>query len=192
MNSGPFESEVKLPIGDPSGVRNRLAGLGFLVRQPRVFEANVVLDTRNTVLRDRQQLLRLRAAGASIVLTFKGTPLQARHKTREEIEVALDSLDKMQQILERLGYFPVFRYEKYRTEYSQPGAGGVLCLDETPIGNYLELEGSPDWIDRTAERLGFAPENYVTLSYGSLYREHCQRHGIEPSHMVFGPRVPEL
>jgi adenylate cyclase class 2 len=42
-------------------------------------------------------------------------------------------------------------------------------VDETPIGNYAELEGPAEWIDRAATRLGVDPAQYITLSYGRLF-----------------------
>jgi len=91
----------------------------------------------------------------------------------------------MSAILERLRYRPVFRYEKYRTEFREPRRAGTIVLDETPIGVYLELEGTPAWIDRTARRLGFAHEDYITASYGRLYVEWCRQHRCKPADMVF-------
>ena len=87
--------------------------------------------------------------------------------------------------LKGLGYEPVFRYEKYRTEFTRPGHAGAVMLDETPIGDYLELEGSPRWIERTARALGKSPAEFITASYGALYREHCQARGAVPGNMVF-------
>ena len=117
--------------------------------------------------------------------TFKGPPLAARHKTREELEVNLSSAATCGLILQRLGYQPAFRYEKYRTEYRLPGTSGIATLDETPIGVYLELEGSPRWIDRMARRLGFREQDYITASYGRLYLEWCAARQATPGHMVF-------
>jgi len=88
-------------------------------------------------------------------------------------------------ILERLGYQPVFRYEKYRTEYTRTGQSGLAMIDQTPIGDFLELEGSPSWIERTARALGRSPAEFITASYGALYREHCQASGVKPGNMVF-------
>ena len=72
-------------------------------------------------------------------------------------------------MLSRLDFIPTFRYEKFRTEYHRAGETGVATLDETPIGVYLELEGAPAWIDRSARRLGFAESDYSTASYYGLY-----------------------
>ena len=62
---------------------------------------------------------------------------------------------------------------------------GVVTLDETPIGNFFELEGTPDWIDKTATLLGFERGAYVLASYGRLYLDHCAANGLEPTNMVF-------
>ena len=59
-------------------------------------------------------------------------------------------------------------------------------LDETPIGNFLEIEGRPKWIDRTARVLGFSAGDYITTSYGSLYRIYCRENGVSRKDMVFG------
>ncbi|MBV8709904.1 MAG: hypothetical protein JO028_22160 [Acidobacteriaceae bacterium] len=91
----------------------------------------------------------------------------------------------MHQILTSIGFQPSFRYEKYRTEFQADGAAGIVTLDETPIGFFLELEGPGDWIDKTAKDLGFSPESYVLESYGRLYVADCERRGVKPSHMVF-------
>ena len=92
-------------------------------------------------------------------------------------------------ILERLGFAPVFRYDKYRTEFRSGRGPGIATLDETPIGVFVELEGSPAWIDRTARRLGFSEKHYITMSYGQLYFRNCLRKGVTPTHLVF-PRTP--
>jgi adenylate cyclase class 2 len=58
-------------------------------------------------------------------------------------------------------------------------------LDETPIGWYMELEGAPRWIDRTARELGFSEDDYITASYGALYQQWSPSRGVKPADMVF-------
>jgi len=105
------------------------------------------------------------------------------------LEIEISDSGTALAILKNLGFHRVFRYQKYRTEYSQPGAHGVVTLDETPIGCYLEVEGSPQWIDRTARKLGFSENDYITVSYGELYFEFCASQGIQPADMVFTRRA---
>jgi adenylate cyclase class 2 len=177
------ETEVKIAADHFRRVRARLKTLGFQRVQSRQFEANMLFDTPNGELRATGRLLRVRRAGKRTILTFKGPANTGRHKSREELEIEVSDERLCQAILGRLGFHPTFRYEKYRTEYSD--GHGHVTLDETPIGNYLELEGAGGWIDRTAAALGFADHHYVTLSYGGLYLNYCESRGIEPTHMVF-------
>ncbi len=167
------ETEIKLRLDDPASAKRQLRKLGFSIARRRVLEINTVFDTP------------LRQAGSRRTLTFKGPPVASRYKSREEIESAFTDDKAMRLILERLGYKPVFRYEKYRTEYTRPGQAGAVMLDETPIGDYLELEGSPRWIERTARALGRSPAEFITASYGTLNREHCRARGVTPGNMVF-------
>ncbi|MGA8072549.1 MAG: hypothetical protein WB995_03685, partial [Candidatus Acidiferrales bacterium] len=82
-----------------------------------------------------------------------------------------------------------FRYEKYRTEYRLAKLKDLhLDLDETPIGDYLELEGSPAAIDRAAKLLGFKAADYITATYWDLYVADCRGRGITPSDLVFHRR----
>ncbi len=179
------ETEIKLACDGFARIRRKLIALGFRRSKARVFESNELFDTAGSALRGQGCLLRLRRAGRHTILTFKGPAVPGKHKTREELETGVADEARFRAILDRLGYQPGFRYEKYRTEYSD--GTGVVTLDETPIGDYLELEGTPEWIDLTAGRLGFSESDYITKSYGKLYLEFCQQRGIVPTHMVFSP-----
>jgi adenylate cyclase class 2 len=46
------------------------------------------------------------------------------------------------------------------------------CLDETPFGCYLELEGEPQAIRAAMESLGLAPDRAEPRSYPELYAAH--------------------
>jgi len=184
MASGKREIEIKLRAGDAASARRRLRSAGFRVSRRRVFEANTVFDTPGMALRASQELLRVREAGGVVTVTYKGQPAPGRHKDREELELKVSGAALMAAIFDRLGFRPAFRYEKYRTEYRKAGGAGVATVDETPLGVFLELEGPPPWIDRTARALGFAEADYITASYGRLYLEWCERQGIEPGNML--------
>jgi adenylate cyclase class 2 len=142
-----------------------------------------VFDTVELALRGERKLLRLREYGEERILTYEGPPEDGPHKVREEIETRVTDAAAMRQLLARLGYQVVFRYEKYRAEYEADG--GMAVVDETPVGNFIELEGEAEWIDRKAGEMGFTAADYITLSYGSLYLDWCARQGLEPGHMEF-------
>ena len=188
MAHGNRETEIKLAVANVQTARRLLRAAEFRVFRRRVFEVNLVFDTEDLTLRRNRTLLRVREAGGRATFTFKGVPIQGRHKSREELEMEIPSARTMSQILERLGYRPVFRYEKFRSEYRAPGGSGIATLDETPIGVFLELEGAGRWLDRAARKLGFGSDSYITLSYASLYLAWCQERGTTPSNMVFRRR----
>jgi adenylate cyclase class 2 len=77
----------------------------------------------------------------------------------------------------------VFRYEKYRTEFARGSEPGLVTLDETPVGNFMELEGPARWIDHTAKVLGFSRDAYITDSYGKLYEDWCAARNLVPGDM---------
>jgi adenylate cyclase class 2 len=84
-----------------------------------------------------------------------------------ETETKLEDGEALAQIFEAIGLIPSFRYEKYRAEWSD-GEGHVV-LDETPIGDIVELEGDPEWIDRVAKQLGIKESEYITQSYAQMF-----------------------
>ena len=183
--SSGLETEVKIPLTDLAAARARIESLGFQVSVARVFEANTIYDTVGQTLRQANMLLRLRQAGERSVITWKGPSVVGPHKSRPEIETSVGSIERLDQILQQLGYAPMFRYEKYRTDFAAPNAEGTIVLDETPIGGFLELEGAGDWIDETAERLGFSKNDYVLDSYGKLFLSFKEKNGFPHSNMVF-------
>lgn len=185
MGRGGHETEIKLPASGVRPAKRLLYSAGFRVHKRRIFEDNTIFDTPEQSLRGAASLLRLREAGGKAILTFKGRPLESKHKSREELEIDVSNGTTARAIVERIGFRPVFRYQKYRTEYKQPSRSGTATLDETPIGIYLELEGPPGWIDRTARKLGFSEREYITASYGRLYLDWCQKNRRKPADMVW-------
>jgi adenylate cyclase, class 2 len=185
VSDTPRETEIKLAVSGAAVGRGLLRAAGFRVSRRRVFEANTLFDTTRQTLRRTGRLLRVRQAGSLGTLTYKGPPAIGKYKDREELEVETSDAPRLAEMLARLDFRPVFRYEKYRTEYRRTDEAGLATLDETPVGVFLELEGPPSWIDRNARRLGFREAGYITASYYALYAEHCRKHGVRPTHMTF-------
>jgi adenylate cyclase class 2 len=180
-----IETEIKLRVPDAEGGRTLIEGHGYTVAMPRVFESNALYDTEDHALQQRGELIRVRRAGQLGILTFKAAHLPGRHKRRTELETQVADPAMVESILERLGLTLTFRYEKYRTEFRRASADGVITLDETPIGVFLELEGTAEWIDDAARELGFEESDYILSSYGRLYIDHCHAKGVTPTSMVF-------
>jgi adenylate cyclase class 2 len=184
----PKEVEIKFVLSNLKAAERKLRRLGFRLQTRRTHEVNTLFDLPGAVLRRRGELLRLRRYGQQWILTHKGKSVPGRHKTREEIEVRVADGDAVAAILRALGFLPTFRYEKFRSEWSD-GAGHVV-LDHTPIGDFGEIEGPPAWIDRTARALGVGPDAYITDSYVQLFLKWKQRTGTPAQEMTFAACRP--
>ena len=181
------ETEIKLRLMQgPGRARALLHEHGFQATTARQLQTDQLFDLAAGGLRKSGRVLRLRSTGGQWTVTYKGpADASTMHKSREEIEAHVSDGSAFAQILERLGYQRSFSYEKYRTTFKSPGEDGIVTLDETPIGDFLELEGPGYWIDQTAVKLGFGPADYVTSSYATLYEEHRRKHETVPRDMKF-------
>jgi len=184
------EIEIKLRLPGKLGkIRRRLRELGFHIAGHRALESNTLFDNSKRTLRKHGKLIRVRVTNRGRLLTYKGPSQASKYKKRPELEIDLPETARVETMFEHMGYHPVFRYEKFRTEYSKgAGNGGKVLLDETPIGNFVEIEGSPRWIDRTARQLGFSSDDYITRSYGYLYLAYCREKRMPPKDMLFKNR----
>ena len=179
-----IETEIKVKIEDIEGFCLQLNALNPQVRAERHFEDNYLLDFPDGRLKSGRCLLRIRFAKGCCFLTFKGPSQPAGiFKTREELETGVEDGTAMLQTLERIGMSVCFRYQKYRREFALDQVH--VTVDETPIGNYVELEGTEDGIRALAHRMGIAEARFLRLSYYSLYVEHCQKTGEAPSFMLY-------
>lgn len=179
----PDEVEIKFEVSDVSALEKRLRTLNFDLETPSAHELNTLYDTPAGKLRKRGQLLRLRQFGDIWTLTHKARGRKGIHKTREETETQVADGRNMHSILLALGYLPAFQYEKFRAEWSD--AEGHVVVDQTPIGKFAEIEGPPEWIDSTAERLGVDPKHYITKNYAELFAEWKRRTGSPAKAMTF-------
>ncbi|HMG84290.1 MAG TPA: class IV adenylate cyclase [Terracidiphilus sp.] len=182
-----IETEVKFRVENISKLENQLRQAGFSQQTPRTFESNVLYDTPDRTMRARTEILRIRSYAGKWTVTHKRLPDvgpgEDAHKHRVETETEVADGDVLAQIFLSLGLTAAFRYEKWRSEWSD--GEGHCVIDETPIGDYAELEGSPEWIDRSADRLGVDRSAYLTLSYGRLFEQWRAEHHSAANDLTF-------
>ena len=182
-----IETEIKFVVLDVEQLATRLEQAGFSLLTPRTFESNVLYDWPDRTLRARTEILRIRNYAGRCLMTHKRLPdsgvSEDRHKHRIETETEVSDGEALASVFLSLGLVAAFRYEKWRTEWSD--GEGHCVVDETPIGNYAELEGSADWIDRAAARLGIDPAQYMTQSYGRLFDLWRQEHHSAAEDLTF-------
>lgn len=176
----PLEIEIKIKIEDDFAVvKTKLQEMKAELFHKRALEIDEYFDARGT-LQKGDEVLRLRDRS---VLTYKG-PQQKRQnmKVREELEVIVGDGSKLEQILGKLGYTLSDKKEKYRETYLLDHT--KVSLDETPMGNYLEIEGEKGNVAKVARRLGFTERDYIKESYTALWKDYAKQRKIKGS-MVF-------
>ncbi|HZC22220.1 MAG TPA: class IV adenylate cyclase [Candidatus Binatia bacterium] len=179
----PQEIEIKFRVGDLRALARRLRAAGFQLATRRTHEMNALYDLPGEVLRKRKELLRLRSYGSDWKLTHKSGGKVKRHSSRQELETSVGEGKQMEAILRALGYSPSFRYEKFRAEWTD-GKGQVV-VDQTPIGNFCEIEGKPRWIDQTAKKLGVRRDRYIMKNYATLFADWKQETKSKAQEMTF-------
>lgn len=181
----PREIEAKFPLLERAAVLERLKENGAECLYPETFEDNMILDRRGE-LRTRGAVLRVRKFGRYTIITWKGTASYAGGiKSREEVEAGIESFERAIALLDALGFRPVFRYQKLR-EVWRLGESEIV-LDHTPIGDYMEIEGQSDEIERVASILGLRMEDSIQMSYADLYRQQRRLRADLNENMVFSP-----
>jgi adenylate cyclase class 2 len=181
--SGPREEiEVKLAAKDLGGLRETLRDQGASLLAGVHEEVNDLYDYDEPArsLSGSGRTVRLRTAAGKAILTYKGKArFQSGVKTREEREVEVSDGGEAEGILAGLGLSRRFRYEKRREEWSLEDC--AIALDETPIGNFVEVEGDPASIRKVFVRLGLDFGEAIPYSYAELYqRRRKEQPGLPP------------
>lgn len=179
----PNEVEIKFLIDDRKALEEKLRTHGFREKTSSTHEMNTLYDFPGLELRKKGQLLRIREFGGKWKVTHKAKGAAGKHKSRAETETSVGEGEQLAAIFESLGLKPAFTYEKFRAEWTD-GQGEVV-LDHTPIGEFGEIEGEPDWIDQVAKLLGISEEHYITGSYAELFQEFASRTGCKAANMTF-------
>lgn len=184
------EIEVKLRLDNVDALTK--AGFVLELEMPRHFEDNWLLDTEEKRLGEKLAVLRVRQTGENGLLTYKEKAASdapvSQFKQRLEIETPLGEPANTLGIFERLGFLPWFRYQKYRTVYRATLPSGAqldVMADETPIGNFIELEGEEESIAEGVKLLGISPEDFVLESYLALQAAACAQQGKPFGDMTF-------
>jgi adenylate cyclase class 2 len=183
-----LEIEVKLASDSLDRLRN--AGFTLTLTKPRHFEDNFLLDTADRSLFKRGAALRVRKADGRGAVTYKGLVEECEEsllKIREEIESEAADPDLLILLFERLGFHRDFRYQKYRTSYRLAVDGRELKVefDETPMGNFIEIEGDEPEVLRVLETAGFSVSEIIRESYPELQALRCEARGTPLEDLVF-------
>jgi adenylate cyclase class 2 len=149
----------------------------------RRLQEDALLDTEDEELRRKRCVLRVRMENGKSRLTYKGPVQQSLVHVREELETVVGDGEALLTVFEQLGLHIWFRYEKYREEFSHEDV--IVAIDETPVGVFVEIEGSEQGIADMTATLGRTPADYIVDSYRALFLQHREELGFDGSDMVF-------
>ena len=178
-----LEREIKLRFESAEEARAAILAAGATPLHGRRLQEDSLLDSEDETLRRRRCVLRVRVENGKSRITFKGPVQPSAVKLREELETVVGDGEVLLHILEELGLHVWFRYEKYREEYSREDV--TVAIDETPVGVFVEIEGSEHGITAMADALGRRESDYVLDSYRSLFLQLRDTCGLTGSDMVF-------
>lgn len=188
MSSTTLEREIKLRFTSAEEAREAVLAAGCTPLLGRRLQEDALLDTDDEQLRRRRCVLRVRVENGKSRVTFKGPVQPSSMKVREEYETLLGDGEVLLKIFEELGLHAWFRYEKYREEFAHEDV--IVAIDETPVGVFVEIEGSEQGIHAMATALGRSQADYIVDSYRSLFLRHRDAYGLTASDMVFDEEAP--
>ena len=185
-SSAPLEREIKLRFESPEAARAAVLATSARPLRPRRLQSDVLFDTEQRTLSARGEVLRVRIEDGHNYVTFKSPAEHPTLKLREELETGVENGERLVAIFLRLGYRIWFRYEKYREEFALDEV--IIAVDETPVGSFVEIEGSDRGIIAAVAALGRGPSDFIIDSYRTLFVRHCDERGIPAGDMVFAER----
>lgn len=183
MTTTALEREIKLRFASAEEAREAVLATGATPLLGRRLQEDALLDTEDEDLRRKRCVLRVRMENGKSRITYKGPAQPSLMHVREELETLVGDGDVLLRVFGELGLHVWFRYEKYREEFAHEDV--IVAIDETPVGIFVEIEGSESGIASMAEALGRSPRDYVVDSYRALFVKHRQALGLTGTDMVF-------
>ena len=185
MTTATVEREIKLRYESVDDARAAILAAGATPLHGRRLQEDALLDTDDEQLRKRRCVLRVRTENGRSRLTWKGPVQPSLMKVREEVETVVGDGETLLRVLHELGLHVWFRYEKFREEFAYEDV--IVAIDETPVGTFVEIEGSEQGITNMAGLLGRSAADYVLDSYRGLFLAHRAQAGLTHADMLFEP-----
>jgi predicted adenylyl cyclase CyaB len=163
----PDEFEVKVFSIDLLAIQKKLKKIGKFDRQVTIHDYLF----QNAFTKDNGIVVRLRTTKTECILTFKG-PYEGTpgRQSREEIELAIPSLESGQSLLRLAGFTQASQRTLDRQYYTVDSVSvEIICTSLYPP--YLEVEGDHDTVIRVCEGLGIADSDIMVGEHAYLRPE---------------------
>ncbi len=182
MNKSSIEVEIKVHVSDLDPIRQRILESGAKMVQ-MVTQIDVYLSHPCRDFSITDEALRLRTTidandKKRFEITYKGPKIDTTTKTRAEINLHLDDIEKTLMLLTYLGFKEVATIKKQRELFRNVNVS--ISLDNVQcIGTFIEIETivqTEEEIDMarsnlfdTLTKLGLSPKQSIRESYLELY-----------------------
>ncbi len=183
MTTAILEREIKLRFASADEAREAVLATGATPLYGRRLQDDALLDTEDEGFRRKRCVLRVRMENGKSRLTYKGPVQPSLLHIREELETVVGDGEMLLRVFGELGLHVWFRYEKYREEFAHEDV--IVAIDETPVGVFVEIEGSEQGIAEMTAALGRTSADYIVDSYRSLFLQHREELGLNGPDMVF-------
>ena len=177
-----YEYEIKIKVENLEKIRNKLQEMNanFLgvIEESDVYFLHPCRDFRRT-----DEALRVRIYNDKLELTYKGPKISDKIKAREEINIELrhEDLQKIVELLEKLGFKKFLKVKKRREVYRIGGFEVNLDSIED-LGDFIEVElksackdekEASNMLTNFVEKLGLEPKS-ILKSYLELLIERLR------------------
>jgi adenylate cyclase class IV len=175
-----IEVELKCVVDDAARRRAAIEAAGATL----TFEGRLAdrrYDTRDHALAARDHVLRVREydgdGARRAELDWKGpTQYESGYKVREELDVPVGEPDALAALLDRLGYVVTIAIDREIAQYDLGGA--MIRFERYPrMDELVEVEGTPEQIERAIAALGLAREGFTSERLPDFVRRYEARTG---------------
>jgi len=181
------EVELKFEIKNYAKLAPKLLKLSTSFNS--AYEITVMYD-ENKKLFDKDARLRLRKKvdvktnKEETEISYKKPLTREGIKIEEEYETSVGSFAEMENIFVNIGFTKVSSYDRIRDTFR---IGNMkVTIDSFLFGDYLEVEGDINEIQKLAKELGFEMKDNITKSCDDIYAEMCIAQGKPvPDHILF-------
>jgi len=182
------EIEIKVRLNDKKAVQKKLLSLGWTIESLNFQREHRITDKNNT-LGEKGIFPRTRKEGTVSTFTikvnpegkFKSSDLNKKYFKRLEYDVGVEDADKMAEVLYILGLTEQRVLEKYRQTWTKTDKdyGLKIVIDFLSFGNYIELEGKEEEIEKMINALELSGEERIPLAYWRVYKIYCEKNGLK-------------
>ncbi len=163
-----MEVEIKAKIENKNEFERKLKGAEFI---KEVVEEDEYFNHPCRDFASTDEALRIRN---DYTLTYKGPRVDKDTKSREEINLKIDDLDKARNLLISLGFKPVAKVVKRRRYYKMGEIN--ISVDNLPeLGDFVEVECIGEYEPCKEKVMEFAKElglgDFIRKSYLELVLE---------------------